>query len=75
MKSNIENQKSYEVRIFPFLVKDEKFYKIIICDVEWIDIKNEEYNISTRDIFVFRNLHAAVEAMANFCAEGQYPEG
>jgi hypothetical protein len=69
-----ERKKSYEVRIFPCLVNEEEFYKMIICDVEWADIKKEEYDISVRDIFVFPNFRTAVEAMANFCAEGQYPE-
>ena len=74
MSAYNDNKKSYEVRISPCLVNDEQFYKMIICDVEWVDIKKENYNISTRDIFVFPNLRTAVEAMANFYAEGHYPE-
>lgn len=74
MNTPEQNRKSYEIRIFPYLVNDDHFYKVVICDVEWINKKDERYGISARDIFVFQSLREAVEAMANFCAEGQYPE-
>jgi hypothetical protein len=74
MRAYNENRKSYEVKIFPFIINDEHFYKVIICDVDWINNEKDSYNLSVRDIFVFPNLRAAVEAMTNFYAEGHYPE-
>lgn len=74
MIAHNENKKSYEVKIIPYLVNGDQFYKMIICDVDWIYDKKEDYSISVRDIFVFPSLRAAVEAMASFCSDGHYPE-
>ena len=74
MSAYNNNKKSYKVEIFPYIIGSEQFYKMVICDLEWIDIENELYDASVRDIFVFPNLRAAVEAMASFYAEGNYPE-